>query len=268
MQNRLALVGLVIIAIFVLIALFAELLAPYDPLQIFSGRRGAPPSPGHPLGFDITSRDLLSRMIFGTRFALLVGLVASAIAVTIGMLLGALAGYFGGWVDVLISRVIDTLMGFPIIALLVVLASVIGPSLLTTILVIGFTGWASYARIVRADVMSIRERDFVLAARALGVSNMGIIWRHILPNVLGPIIVLATLGIGGVIILESALSFLGLGVPPEAPSWGRILNDGRSVIMIYPHISIAPGVAIFLMVLAFNFVGDGLRDALDPRQKE
>jgi peptide/nickel transport system permease protein len=158
-------------------------------------------------------------------------------------------------------------MAFPIIALLIVLAAVLGPSLITTIVVIGVTVWARYARVVRADVLSLRERDFILAARAAGVQDSRIIWRHILPNILGPVIVLATLGIGGIIILESSLSFLGLGIRPPNPSWGGTLADGRAFITRYPHISIAPGVMIALTVLAFNFFGDGLRDALDPHSR-
>ena len=159
-------------------------------------------------------------------------------------------------------------MAFPIIALLIVLAAVLGPSLMTTVVVIGITVWSRYARVVRADVMSLRERDFVTAAHATGVRDWRIIWRHILPNVLGPIIVLASLGVGSIIILEAALSFLGLGIRPPTPSWGGILADGRAFILRFPHISIFPGLMIVLTVLAFNFVGDGLRDALDPRERE
>jgi peptide/nickel transport system permease protein len=159
------------------------------------------------------------------------------------------------------------LMAFPIIALLIVLSSVLGPSLVTTVVVIGITVWARYARVVRADVMSLRERDFITAAHATGVKDVRLIWRHIVPNVLGPVIVLASLGVGGIIILEAALSFLGLGVRPPTPSWGGILADGRAFILRYPHISIFPGVMIVLTVLAFNFIGDGLRDALDPHER-
>jgi peptide/nickel transport system permease protein len=207
-------------------------------------------------------------VIFGSRVALVVGLVASIMAVSIGIVIGAAAGFFGGWVDTILSRLTDTLMAFPIIALLVVLAAVLGPSLTTVIIVIGATGWARYARVVRAEVLSLRERDFILAARASGVKNGRIIWRHILPNVLGPVIVLASLGVGGIIILESALSFLGLGIQPPNPSWGGILSDGRAFITRFPHIAIAPGVMITLTVLAFNFIGDGLRDALDPHETD
>ncbi|MCB0045797.1 MAG: ABC transporter permease [Caldilineaceae bacterium] len=267
--NRIAIIGLIVVALLVLIAVFAPLIAPYDPIKdIFRGMRGVGPSMAHPMGFDHLSRDLLSRVIFGTRVALLVGIFSTAISVTVGVIIGALAGYFGGWVDQLLSRLTDTLMAFPIIALLVVLAAVIGPSLPTTILVIGLTVWARYARVVRADVMSLRQRDFIVAAQATGVNDWRIIWRHMLPNVLGPVIVLASLGVGSIIILEAALSFLGLGVRPPTPSWGGILADGRAFILRYPHISIFPGIMIVITVLAFNFIGDGLRDALDPKDSK
>jgi peptide/nickel transport system permease protein len=267
-SNRLALVGLVFIILLCLMAIFADFLVPYDPIEIVSGMRGVAPSPEHPLGWDHVGRDMLSRVIYGARPALIVGLVASAVSVIIGVLIGLVAGYFGDWIDTILSRLIDTLMAFPIIALLIVLAAVLGPSLVTTVVVIGVTTWARYARVVRGDVLSLKEREFILAARASGVKDSRIIWRHLLPNVLGPVIVLASLGVGSIIILESALSFLGLGIRPPNPSWGGILADGRAYIIQYPHISIAPGVMIVLTVLAFNFFGDGLRDALDPRQKD
>ena len=267
--NRMSLVGLTLIVLLVLIAIFAPLIAPYDPIEdIFRGVRGVGPSWEHPFGYDHLGRDLLSRIIFGSRVALLVGLVATGISVLIGIVIGAVAGYFGGWMDTLLSRLIDTLMAFPIIALLVVLAAVLGPSLVTTIVVIGFTGWARFARVVRADVMSLKQQYFVTAARAVGVRDWRIIWRHLLPNVMGPVIVLASLGIGGIIILESALSFLGLGIRPPNPSWGGTLADGRAFILRYPHIAFFPGLMIVITVLAFNFLGDGLRDAFDPRNRD
>jgi peptide/nickel transport system permease protein len=189
------------------------------------------------------------------------------ISVGLGVLIGSISGYFGGWIDQIFSRIVDTLMAFPLLALLIVLAAVLGPSLTTTIVVIGVTTWARFARVVRADVMSLRRSDFVLAARASGVQDFRIIFRHILPNVLGPVIVLATLGVGGIIILESSLSFLGLGIQPPTASWGGILADGRSLIRQFPLITFFPGMMIFFTVLAFNLLGDGLRDALDPRQQ-
>lgn len=266
--NRMALAGAVFVILLCLIAIFADVLAPYDPTQIFRGKRGVGPSWEHPLGFDHVGRDLLSRVIFGSRVALIVGLSTIALTVFIGVAIGATAGYFGGWVDGVLSRITDTLMAFPLFVLLVLLASMLGPGLYTTILVIGVTGWARFARVVRAEVLSLKERDFIIAARALGGRDSWIIWRHILPNVLGPVVVLATLGIGVIIILEAALSFFGLGIRPPNPSWGGILADGRAFILLFPHISVAPGIIIVLTVLAFNFFGDGLRDALDPHQKK
>jgi peptide/nickel transport system permease protein len=266
--NRAALVGSTFIILIILMAVFADYLSPYDPLEIVSGMRGVAPSREHPMGWDHVGRDLLSRVIYGSRVALTVGLVASAVAIFIGVAVGVTAGYFGGRVDASLMRLTDTLMAFPLIALLIMLAAVLGPSLATTLVVIGTTTWSTYARVVRADVLSLKETEFILAARALGVKDRRIIVRHMLPNVLAPVIVLATLGIGSIIILESALSFLGLGIQPPNPSWGGTLADGRAYITLYPHISIFPGIMIFLTVLAFNLFGDGLRDALDPRQRD
>ncbi|MCB0114805.1 MAG: ABC transporter permease [Caldilineaceae bacterium] len=266
-SNRIAVGGAVFIILLIVIAFAAPILSPYDPLESVPGMRGVAPSLAHPFGFDHIGRDLLSRVLYGSRVALIVGLFSTSISVGIGILIGAAAGYFGGWIDTVLSRLLDTLMAFPIIALLVVLAAVLGPSLTTTVVVIGITSWARFARVVRADVLSLKAEDFIMAAKSTGVSNWRIIIRHILPNVLGPVIVLASLGIGGIIILEAALSFLGLGVRPPTPSWGGILADGRPHLLRYPHISFFPGLMITLTVLAFNFMGDGLRDALDPRQK-
>ncbi|HEV2129365.1 MAG TPA: ABC transporter permease, partial [Thermomicrobiales bacterium] len=262
------LVGLTVIGLLVILAVFAPWIAPHSPTETETSLRGAAPSAEYLLGNDDIGRDILSRIIYGARVALIVGLGATAIAVTIGVTIGATAGYFGGRVDFILSRFVDTLMAFPLLALLLTLSSVFGPSLRNVVIVIGLTVWASYARLVRAEVLSLRERDFVLAARAIGAGDRRIIFRHIVPNALGPVIVIASLAIGGVIILESALSFLGLGVSRPTASWGTMLSDGREFIRNYPHIAIAPGIAITITVLSFNLVGDGLRDALDPRQKE
>lgn len=249
-------------------AIAAPLLAPYSPTAVDTSRLGEGPSMSHPLGFDQIGRDILSRVIFGSRVALLVGLVATGISVVIGTTIGAVGGYFGGLVDSILSRITDTLMAFPILALLITLSAVLGPSITTVTLVIGSTVWATYARVVRADVLSLREREFVTSARAIGANDVRIIFRHVLPNVLGSVIVIATLGIGSIIIIEAALSFLGLGVQPPTPSWGGDLSAARVNMRNYPHIAIVPGVMITLTVLAFNFLGDGLRDALDPREME
>lgn len=266
--NRMAIAGLGVVLLLALVAVFAPALAPHHPNDdIFRGMRGVAPSWEHPMGFDHLGRDLLSRVIFGTRIALTVGLLSTLIAVVIGVMVGALAGYFGGWIDEALSLLIDALMAFPLIALLIVLAAVLGPSLSTTIIVIGATVWARYARVVRAEVMSLRERDFVTAAKALGSRDRRIIWRHVIPNVLTSVIVLASLQVGSIIILESALAFLGLSVRPPTATWGGILSDGRAFILRFPHIAIFPGLLIVITVLAFNFIGDGLRDALDPHDK-
>ncbi len=267
-RYRPGIVGLGFILVLLVLAIFPDVFSPHPYTQVFRGMRGIPPSWSHPLGFDHIGRDMLSRIIWGSRVALIVGLLATGIAVIIGVTVGATAGYIGGWVDTVLSRIVDTLMAYPLLVLLITLAAVLGPSLVTVVVIIGLTTWAQYARVVRADILSLREREFVLAAQAAGASNARIIFRHIVPNVLGPVIVLASLGIGGIILLEAALSFLGLGAQPPTASWGGMLADGRAFILIYPQIAIAPGVMISLTVLAFNLVGDGLRDALDPRQKD
>jgi len=262
-----AILGLGFVSMLVMLAVFSPLIAPYNPDAVDTTLRGAAPSREHWLGNDDIGRDILSRIVYGTRIALLVGIGATSIAVTIGVLIGATAGYFGGKIDFALSRLIDTLMAFPLLALLLTLSTVFGPSLRNVVIVIGCTVWASYARVVRAEVLSLRERDFILAARAVGTTDRAIITRHLIPNALGPVIILASLAVGGIIILESALSFLGLGVQRPTASWGTMLSDGRDYLRNYPHIAIAPGIAIALTVLAFNVMGDGLRDALDPRQK-
>jgi ABC-type dipeptide/oligopeptide/nickel transport system permease subunit len=259
--------GLCLIVLLVLMAIFASVIAPYSPYNVDTSRLGEGPSWSHPLGFDGIGRDVLSRTIYGSRVALMVGLISTLISVVVGVTVGALAGYFGGWVDTVLSRVVDTLMAFPLLVLLITLSAVFAPGLKTTIIVIGASVWSSYARLVRADVLSLRERDFVHAARAAGATSGRIIARHVIPNVLGPVIVLATLGIGSIIILEAALSFLGLGVRPPTPTWGGDLSAARQYLEIYPHMAFAPGIMITLTVLAFNFIGDGLRDALDPRMR-
>ena len=267
-RYRPGLAGLAVILVIAGVAIFANVLAPYSPTEVQPSMRGVGPSPSHPLGYDHVGRDILSRLIYGARIAMIVAVLATAIAVTIGVSVGSAAGYFGGRIDAVLSRVVDALMAFPTLVLLITLVAVVGPSLVNVILVIGATVWASYARIVRAEVLSLREQEFILAARATGARDSRIIWRHLVPNVVGPVIVLATLGVGGIIILEAALSFLGLGVRPPTPDWGGMLSDGRAYITIYPQIVIAPGVLIAVTVLAFNLLGDGLRDALDPRQPE
>ena len=266
-RYKLGVAGGVIVLSLILLAVFAPLFAPYSPTEKV-GRRADPPSSEFLLGNDEIGRDVLSRLIYGSRVALIVGIGAMSIAVVIGVTIGAAAGYFGGKVDQALSRVVDALMAFPLLALLITLAALFEPRLINVVIVIGVTVWASYARVVRAEVLSLRERDYIVAARALGARSWRIIGRHMLPNVFGPVIVLASLDVGGIIILESALSFLGLGIQPPTPSWSGMLPARRGLIRNAPHLAIAPGVAITVTVLAFNLLGDGLRDALDPRQRE
>jgi peptide/nickel transport system permease protein len=267
LHYRPGVVGLGFIALLIICALAASLIAPYDPDAVNPKLRGDGPTMAHWLGNDDIGRDILSRIIFGTRVALIVGIGATLIAVVIGVSIGATAGYFGGKVDFWLSRIIDTLMAFPLLPLLLTLSTVFGPSLRNVVIVIGCVVWASYARVVRAEVLSLREQDYILAARSVGATSRTIIARHLVPNAIGPVIILASLSVGGIIILESALSFLGLGVQRPTASWGTMLSDGREFIRNYPHIAIAPGLAIAFTVLAFNLVGDGLRDALDPRER-
>ena len=268
LRYRPGVIGLGVVVAVGLIAIFANVLAPYSPLAINPGMRGTGPTAAHPLGFDHIGRDILSRLIYGSRVAIVVAVLATAIAVTIGVAVGTTAGYLGGRADAVLSRITDALMAFPVLVLLIALVAVVGPNLTNVILVIGATVWASYARVVRADVLSLREQEFVVAARAIGARDRRVIWRHLVPNVVGPVIVLATLSVGNIIILEAALSFLGLGVRPPTPDWGGMLADGRGYITIYPQIVIVPGAMIAITVLAFNLLGDGLRDALDPRHRE
>ncbi len=266
-KNKAAVVGMIMVIILCLLAIFAPWIAPEDPNYSFAGMRGVGPSLEHPMGFDHIGRDMFSRVLYGTRYALIVAFAATILSATIGVLIGAIAGYFGGWTDTILSRMTDTLMAFPVLALLIVLSAVLGPSLITTITVIGVTSWARYCRVVRADIMALRQTDFVIAARAVGSKPWRVIIGHLIPNVMTPVIVLASLGVGGVIILESSLSFLGLGLQRPTPSWGIIISDGVSLIRDFPHISAFPGLMIFITVLAFNLMGDGLRDALDPKQR-
>ncbi|MFW6074487.1 MAG: ABC transporter permease [Chloroflexota bacterium] len=261
-------VALVFVALMSIVAAVPSIFEPYSYTETDLARRGEGPSLQHPLGFDDIGRDILSRLIRGTRVAFTVALAATGISLMIGITVGAVSGFYGGKIDAVLSRIVDAILAFPLLVLLLTLSAVVGPSLTTVVIVIGITTWASYARVVRADVLSTRERDFVLSARAVGVTTSRIIVRHILPNVLGPIIVLASLSVGSVIILEASLSFLGFGIPRPTPAWGSMLSDGRDHLRSYPHIAIAPGIMIFLTVLAFNLIGDGLRDALDPRQRE
>jgi len=249
----------------VLAAVVGPLLTPYDPAAQELARRLEGPSASHPFGLDELGRDILSRLLSGARISLMVGLAVVSVSSIVGMLLGSIAGYFGGVVDDAISRIVDVLMAFPGILLAIALVAVLGPSLTNVVLALSIIGWVGYARLVRGQALRAREFDFVQAARALGAGSARIILRHVLPTALPAVVVQATLGMAGAIIAEAALSFLGLGVQPPTPSWGTMLDAGRSHLFDAPHLTIFPGVAIATLVLGFNFLGDGLRDRVDPK---
>lgn len=267
LRHRLAVYSSVVLLLIVLSALFAPLLAPHDPTYIDPLAFDQGPSLQHPLGTDRVGRDVLSRLIYGGRISLSVGVVAVAIYMVIGMILGALAGYYGGWVDGIISRIIDVVLSFPYLMLILVLVSLLGPGLRNIMLVLGLLGWPQVARILRGEFLRLRSNDFVMAARVVGAKDRRIIVTQILPNAMGPMLVAATFGVATAILAESALSFLGLGVQPPASSWGQMLNDAQSLTILEskPWLWVPPGIMILISVLSINFVGDGLRDALDPQ---
>ena len=258
-------VGALIVLIAVTAALLGPLVMPYDPSAQELARRLEQPTLTHPFGLDELGRDILSRIVSGARISLLVGLSVVGVSSLLGMLLGSIAGYAGGRVDDLISRVMDVLMAFPGILLAIALVAVLGPSLGNVILALSVIGWVGYARLVRGQALRTRELEFVQAARAIGATGSRIVLRHVLPSALPAVVVQATLGMAGAIIAEAALSFLGLGVQPPTPSWGTMLDAGRSHLFDAPHLTLFPGLAIALLVLGFNFLGDGLRDRIDPR---
>jgi peptide/nickel transport system permease protein len=267
--DPLAVFGVVVVGALAVLAILAPVVAPYDPVAQGDLTTTAylPPSGQHWLGTDQFGRDLLSRIIYGARISLSIGFLAVAIAVVLGSVLGAVAGYVGGWADAAIMRFTDMVMAFPRLVLLIMIIALFEPSLTLIILVLGLTQWPGTARLVRGEVLSLREREYVEAARALGFGRARIILRHLLPNVMAPVIVAATLGIGNTIVLEAGLSFLGFGIQPPTPSWGTLVADGRQNLIGAWWVATFPGLAIVLTVLAFNLVGDGLRDALDPRMR-
>ena len=257
--------GLILSLALILIALFAPLVAPSDPNVQDTSRRLEAPSKQHLLGLDDLVRDVFSRIVWGARVSLRVGFSVVLLAAAIGVTLGAISGYFGGAIDVLVMRLCDILLAFPGILLAIALVAVLGPSLNNVILALATIGWVGYARLVRGQVLKVREMEFVTAAKALGAKSPRVILLHVLPNVINPVIVMATLGLGGVILSEAALSFLGLGVQPPTPSWGAMLTSGRRYLGLANHLAIFPGAAIMLAVMGLNFLGDGLIDALDPK---
>ncbi|HEX7155164.1 MAG TPA: nickel transporter permease [Thermoanaerobaculia bacterium] len=252
----------------ILCALAAPLLAPHDPIAQETSRRLEAPSKEHPLGLDDLGRDVLSRIIWGARISLRVGFSVVLITSLIGVALGAISGYFGGWVDLGIMRVCDVLLAFPGILLAIAMVAVLGPSLNNVVIALAIIGWVSYARLVRGQVLKVREMEYVTAAKALGARSPRVILRHVLPNVINPVIVMATLGLAGAILAEASLSFLGLGVQPPTPSWGSMLTAGRRYLGLANHLAIFPGAAIMLAVMGLNFLGDGLIDALDPKYRK
>jgi peptide/nickel transport system permease protein len=264
-KNRLALAGLALVGVLALTTAFAPWLAPYDPARQSLVEKRALPGGKYVLGADEFGRDILSRVIYGSRVALLVGVLSMTIAVGFGLLLGTAAGFAGGWLDAVMMRGVEILLAFPYLLLAIAIVAALGPGTLNTTVAVGIWGVPAVTRIVRGSVLTLRETEYVGAARALGAPALSLLRRHILPNVLPGLIVYGTLFMANAILLEAALSFLGLGVQPPTASWGLMVATGRNVLLVAPHVATIPGLAIMLAVLAFNLVGDGLRDALDPR---
>ena len=257
--------GLGVAALLVAVAAAAPVIAPNPPSVIDLGAELNPPSPHHPLGTGENGIDVLAHVAYGARVSLWVSVFAVGLSALVGITLGGLAGYLGGWLDEALMRVVDVLLAFPGILLAIFITAVLGPSLANVIFALAVTGWTGYARLVRSQILSLREREYVHAARALGASHARILTRHLLPNAAGPIIVQATFGIPAAILAEASLSFLGLGAPPGTPSWGALVDQGTQYLLIAPHVALFPGLAIAITVLGFNFLGDAARDALDPK---
>jgi peptide/nickel transport system permease protein len=266
--NRLATLGVVMICVFALFAAFAPWLAPQDPAHIDLPARLAPPSVSHWMGTDELGRDVLSRVIYGARISMLVGSCVVAASLLVGLIFGCIAGYYGGRIDRIFNIVImNAFLSFPGILLAIAFVAFLGAGLWNLIIALSLGGWVGYARLVRAQVLATREKEFVEAARSLGASDWRVITRHILPNMIQPVIVQAAIGMAGAVLAEATMSFLGLGVPPPVPSWGSMLNDGRTHLFDAPHVVLFPAATVMLAVLAFNFIGDAMRDYLDPRAR-
>lgn len=266
-KNKLAMLGLSIVILLILIAIFAPLLAPYDPIIRIKEESLAGPSSAHLFGTDILGRDILSRVIYGSRVSIEVGIIAVGISVILGLTMGALSGYFGSVPDIVIMRIADIFFAFPYILGAIAIMTVLGPGIVNIFIAIGILGWASFARIFRGSILSIKNKEYIEAARALGASNFRIITKHIFPNAFAPIIVYATMNVGTAIIVEAALSFLGIGVQPPTPAWGKMLAESLDYIDTAPWMMIFPGFAILITVLGFVLLGDGMRDAFDPKMK-
>ncbi len=266
LRNRAAVAGAVVVVLFVAAAVLAPFVAPFDPLKTNFLLIRKAPSAAHWLGTDDLGRDILSRLIFGARASLLAGSISVSIALALGVPIGLVAGYFGGWSDAVLSRVVEALLSCPFLVLAIALGAFLGPSLGNAMIAIGLSAMPIFARLTRGQVLAVKAEDYIEGARAIGLPDRWIILRYVLPNALSPIVVQATLAIAGAIIAEASLSFLGLGQQPPAPSWGSMLNTAKNFLEQAPWMSISPGIAIFLAVLGFNLLGDGLRDALDPRE--
>ena len=262
-RDRWALIGLALLVTLVVVAVAAPWLAPADPVRGALEQSLQAPSGHYWFGTDVQGRDVLSRTLYGARLSLSVGLISQGVATLLGLALGLIAGWFGRWVDALVMRCADVTLAFPSLLLLIAIAAAVRPSLFVVFVVIGVVGWAAMARLVRGQVLVLRQLEYVQAARALGASTPRLLARHLLPGVLAPVIVAATLGVGGAIMAEAALSYVGLGAQPPTPSWGAMVADGRDLLRVAPWVSLVPGVAIGLTVLAVNLLGDGLRDALE-----
>ncbi len=266
LTNRAAVAGALVVALFVGVAVLAPLLAPYDPLKTNFLLIRKAPSAAHWLGTDDLGRDILSRMVFGARASLLAGCISVAIAILIGVPIGLASGYFGRWIDAVLSRVVEALLSCPFLVLAIALGAFLGPSLGNAMIAIGLSAMPIFARLTRGQVLAVKAEDYIEGARSIGLPDRWIILRYVLPNAMAPIVVQATLAVAGAIIAEASLSFLGLGQQPPAPSWGSMLNTAKNFLDQAPWMSISPGAAIFAAVLGFNLLGDGLRDALDPKE--
>lgn len=266
LQNRLAIIGMVIVAIYIFVAVFAPLISPMDPLKQNLSDKRIPPNKTHLLGTDQFGRDILSRILYGTQYALWVSSMSILLSLVFGTLFGLIAGYFGRAIDEVIMRIMDIFLAFPYLLLAILIVSALGPGIWNTILAIGIWGVPIFARQARGAVIAIRDREFIQAARAIGNPGIRIMAIHLFPNIIPPIVVYAALYMGYAILMESALTFLGLGIQPPTPSWAEMIASGRNYVVVAPHIATIPGLAIMLATLGFNLLGDGLRDALDPRR--
>lgn len=267
LNDKRVLIGLFLTGLFIAMAFFGPSLSPFDPLEQDLKEGLAAPSAAHPLGQDKLGRDILSRILYGARISLWVGVTTVSISLGIGLIVGATAGFMGGWIDDLLMRLVDVFLAFPGILLAIAFAAVLGPSLRNVVIALSLMGWVGYARLVRGQILIAREEEYVAAARALGAGPFRIVTRHLLPNIFAPVVVEATFGMAGAIVTEASLSFLGLGVQPPTPSWGAMLSDGRSFLLLAPHLTWIPGLALLLVVMALNLLGDALRDRLDVKSR-